>query len=675
MRTLRTLGRRQRLLLLSLIALVASVAVAAVALSAELVTAELDGTVNNVTVEQGDSATFTISLSATGAVACGSSHTAKIDTVFSVNAAGSVSSNTPSAAKTFSAPASCSDSNGPITWSGAPTPQTVSATVTADASAPLGDHIIVLKESNGNVILTDTNATGGKLDDNMGTPLTIHVIESSTPPPVDTDGDGIADGSDNCPNVSNASQADGDGDGVGDACDNCPSASNANQANSDSDALGDACDNCPNAANADQADADSDGLGDACDSNSYAPAVASAASDANGNEGDTLTVTDGSFSDQDPNTTLTITKVSGAGTVTDNGDNTWSWSHSTTDNGSGTVVVQASDGEHTPATDTFKWSAANVKPTASLGNNGPVEEGSPATISFSGQSDPSSDDTAAGFHYAYSCTNGSLATATYANSADTTGSTSCTYYDNGVYTVKARIIDKDDGYSEYTTDVTVNNADPSITSAAFASPVSCGANNATLHVVFTDPGTLDTWTAKVDWNNDGDYGDTGEDIGSVTSPFDANHTFSGGVHTVKVQVTDDDSGGSNQATSSVTVNYNLSSILQPVNDTGHGQNPSIFKYGSTIPVKVEVTDCDGSHPSNLGLYVKYSKVSSATPPGDSEVVPTSQADLGNQMRFSDPLYVLQLSSRAITNDSSSGYTLFVNIPSTQQSTQANIGFK
>jgi hypothetical protein len=35
----------------------------------------------------------------------------------------------------------------------------------------------------------------------------------------DADGDGIADGADNCPNTSNPDQADGDGDGVGDACD------------------------------------------------------------------------------------------------------------------------------------------------------------------------------------------------------------------------------------------------------------------------------------------------------------------------------------------------------------------------------------------------------------------------------------------------------------------------
>lgn len=39
---------------------------------------------------------------------------------------------------------------------------------------------------------------------------------------MDTDGDGVADGSDNCPSVSNARQTDSDRDGVGDACDSKP---------------------------------------------------------------------------------------------------------------------------------------------------------------------------------------------------------------------------------------------------------------------------------------------------------------------------------------------------------------------------------------------------------------------------------------------------------------------
>ena len=37
----------------------------------------------------------------------------------------------------------------------------------------------------------------------------------------------------------------------------------------------------------------------------------------------------------------------------------------------------------------------NVAPTATLGNDGPVPEGSTATVTFSGQADPSADDLAA----------------------------------------------------------------------------------------------------------------------------------------------------------------------------------------------------------------------------------------------------------------------------------------
>lgn len=39
--------------------------------------------------------------------------------------------------------------------------------------------------------------------------------------PQDSDGDGIADAQDNCPNVANPDQKDSDGDGIGDACDRC----------------------------------------------------------------------------------------------------------------------------------------------------------------------------------------------------------------------------------------------------------------------------------------------------------------------------------------------------------------------------------------------------------------------------------------------------------------------
>ena len=45
----------------------------------------------------------------------------------------------------------------------------------------------------------------------------------------------------------------------------------------------------------------------------------------------------------------------------------------------------------------------NVAPTADISNDGPIDEGGSATVSLTNPSDPSSDDTTAGFHYAFSC--------------------------------------------------------------------------------------------------------------------------------------------------------------------------------------------------------------------------------------------------------------------------------
>jgi len=59
---------------------------------------------------------------------------------------------------------------------------------------------------------------------------------------IDSDNDGIGNGTDNCPNVYNPNQTDTDLDAVGDICDNCPDDYNPGQEDIDSDGIGDACD-------------------------------------------------------------------------------------------------------------------------------------------------------------------------------------------------------------------------------------------------------------------------------------------------------------------------------------------------------------------------------------------------------------------------------------------------
>ena len=91
----------------------------------------------------------------------------------------------------------------------------------------------------------------------------------------DTDGDGVLDPVDLCPNtIAGASvdangcaayQKDTDSDGIMDDVDNCPTTANPDQADADGDGVGDVCDNAPNTPNADQADTDGDGTPDAED--------------------------------------------------------------------------------------------------------------------------------------------------------------------------------------------------------------------------------------------------------------------------------------------------------------------------------------------------------------------------------------------------------------------------
>ncbi len=129
-----------------------------------------------------------------------------------------------------------------------------------------------------------------------------------------------------------------------------------------------------------------------------------------------------------------------------------------TDNGSYTVFGRIFDKDDGFTDYSSIVVVNNVAPTATIANNGPVNEGSPVTVSLTNAVDPSSSDQLAGLRYSFANSLSDLA-ATYAT-ASTNSLASFVFTRSGNYTVYGRIIDKDGGYTDYSTTITVNAITP-----------------------------------------------------------------------------------------------------------------------------------------------------------------------------------------------------------------------
>ena len=177
----------------------------------------------------------------------------------------------------------------------------------------------------------------------------------------------------------------------------------------------------------------------------------------------------------------------------------------------------------------------NVPPKATLQSSGTsIAEGDLVEVEFTDAQD-SLADMEAGLHYAFECNGRSLATATYASSG-AASSTNCTYADNGSYTVRAKIMDKDGGSTEYTKTIIIHNAPPSV-SAGLDQRVSEG-QPVGLNGTFSDPGKADShkfqWRLVSSTNGQWVPGGNGPDFNFT--PID------NGTYTFELSVTDDDGG-------------------------------------------------------------------------------------------------------------------------------------
>jgi hypothetical protein len=585
------LRRRPKISLVVIPALVGVGAFVAIALSAELNVAELDTdtTANAVTVEQGKSANFTFTLSASGAIQCGATETANVHTSYSVDSSGNVSSSTFSGTPVqfpgnVAPPPGSPSGNCTSTGGGS-----ISASVSAATTAPLGDHTINIQKSAGNVAITNSNTTGAKLDDTTGYTLTIHVVAPAAPP-----------------NSAPALAVTG-----GDATDHSVTVDEGQTANNS-----------------------------------------------------------GTWSDSNSGDTVALS--ASVGTITQSGNNsagTWSWSYDTTDgpDNSQTVTITADDG-HTQTLRTFALTVNNVAPQVSF-TSAPssADEGQTKTYNYS-VNDPGADTYSVDGGYP-SCGTGqelvSGSPSLSGSSGSQTGTFQCKFPDGPASpTVGISLTDSDGASGSASQAVTVSNVAPTISSPlslSGATGTACvGGTSVGLAFSVSDPaGANDTVSGSIDW------GDTqtaafGPSPGSVTgTSVSTSHPYSAGNYTIRVNAGDEDGGNATQRTGAVSLEYATGAILPPFNPDGS----SIFKYGSTIPVKVQVTDCNATPVGGLSPSVVVRLIDSSTPPNEineTSVSSTSAADTGTQMRW-DPTsqqYIYNLASKSLS-DGTARYRIYV----------------
>ena len=375
-----------------------------------------------------------------------------------------------------------------------------------------------------------------------------------------------------------------------------------------------------------------------------------------------------------------------AGTVTKGGTNasgTWSWSFPTTDGPaqSQLVTITATDNHGASSFTTFQLNVANVAPTGTLTNSGPITEGGSATVSFAGPADASSVD-AASLHYAFSCTGADLSSVAYA-SASTTNSAGCSFPDNGSFTVTGVIVDKDGGRKTDSTVVQVTNANPSVTAPSDQTANEGAATSLTLGS-FTDPGPDSPWAVDVNWGDGSSHttfnAATTGSLGSRSHTYDDN-----GSYTVTVKVTDKD-GASGTKTFVVTVaNVAPTGTFSNDGPVGEGSSFHLSLTGPGDPSSADTTagftyafDCgDGS---GYGGFGASSTTSCATTDNGTRNVKAKIKDKdGGTTEYTGTVTVTNVAPTASFGndgpvDEGSSFHLSLTSPSDPSSADTTTGF-
>jgi hypothetical protein len=217
----------------------------------------------------------------------------------------------------------------------------------------------------------------------------------------------------------------------------------------------------------------------------------------------------------------------------------------------------------------------------------------------------------------------------------------------GTTTVTCSAKDKAGNVGDNSFTVTVEDTTaPNLTVSAARTAVATSANGAT--VTYAAP----TATDLVD--------------GSVAASCDtpSGSVFPLGVTTVTCTATDQ-AGNTGTETFTVTVTAAWSGVLQPVNADGS----SLFKLGSTVPVKFQLTGASAGI-SDLAARLYLQRLGAAATGTSLEAISTSSATTGNLFRYdaTSGQYVFNLSTKPLSTgtyqlriDLGDGVTRVVNI--------------
>jgi hypothetical protein len=144
---------------------------------------------------------------------------------------------------------------------------------------------------------------------------------------------------------------------------------------------------------------------------------------------------------------------------------------------------------------------------------------------------------------------------------------------------------------------------------------------------------------------------TSDDLSGLETPDSGTVAFdTANVGPKSVTITSRDlAGNETTKTFNYTVVYSFQGILQPINTDGS----SVFKIGSTVPVKFQLKDAQSTFVSAAVAKLSYVKTESAVSTSINEAVSTAAATTDNLFRYDaiSQQYIFNLSTKGLTEGS------------------------